>query len=179
MSAIHAALDDYQQFTLTTAQYPEALATPYLALGLGDEAAEVAEKIIIHETKQTLFVMVRSEIGDVLWYLAQLLLRFDIKLSEAYERSKSTGFDFESTLRGSAYSLMVLSGMIQGRVKKSIRDGVDVREQVLHHASAMLRLLDCMATACGGSLVVVMLDNKSKLLDRLERNAIKGEGDVR
>jgi NTP pyrophosphatase (non-canonical NTP hydrolase) len=71
-------LKDYNEFTKTTAIYPTALAydeseAMYLALGLADEAGEVAGKIKKlfrdgHLDPEAL----TKELGDVLWYLTRL-----------------------------------------------------------------------------------------------------------
>jgi len=80
-------LDDYQHKSSLTAIFPEDSALEYLCLGLVSEAGEVAGKVkkiirddkyeITEERKQQL----SNEIGDVLWYLAQLSLGLNIPLS--------------------------------------------------------------------------------------------------
>jgi NTP pyrophosphatase (non-canonical NTP hydrolase) len=68
----------YEQKAKETAMYPREQAITYTALGLAGEAGEVAELIkkmirddgswLSWERKEKL----RGELGDVLWYLAQL-----------------------------------------------------------------------------------------------------------
>ena len=71
-------LNEYQQFAVSTAFYPEAgegsrTALTYCALGMNGEAGEVAEKIKkmirdgIYHPQEILL-----EIGDVLWYCANM-----------------------------------------------------------------------------------------------------------
>lgn len=71
-------INAYQDFTLTTAIYPEAgtgsnLELYYLSLGLCSEAGEVAGKIK-KQIRDGKFVVgdVMSEISDCLWYIARL-----------------------------------------------------------------------------------------------------------
>jgi NTP pyrophosphatase (non-canonical NTP hydrolase) len=82
---------DYQKFTRETAVYPADIKLLYCALGLVDEAGEVAGKIkklyrdkggIVDEayTKE-----IAKEIGDVLWYAARLLDELDVDLQDAAE----------------------------------------------------------------------------------------------
>ena len=83
---------DYQTRSRVTAQYP-AIGHPivYPALGLVNEAGEVAGKIkkvfrdkggeINGETRAAL----ASELGDVLWYLAQVCTELDISLNDVAE----------------------------------------------------------------------------------------------
>ena len=62
--------DEYQKEANKTAIYPVLGAKfVYPTLGLADEAGEVVGKI-------------KKELGDVLWYLAQLSTDLGIKLSE-------------------------------------------------------------------------------------------------
>lgn len=79
-------LDDYQEAAIETAIYPdkgEQNGLAYVALGLNGEAGEVAEKVkkflrdggIDEEA-------VAKELGDVLWYLANLADEIGYSLSE-------------------------------------------------------------------------------------------------
>ena len=83
---------DYQKRSRVTAQYP-SIGQPviYPVLGLANEAGEVAGKIkkvfrdkeglINAETRDAL----ASELGDVLWYLAQVCTELEISLDEVAE----------------------------------------------------------------------------------------------
>lgn len=177
MGAISDALDEYQQFTERTAVYPMILAVPYLALGLGDEAGELLEKVArfgMRNVDDTL-----AEVGDVTWYLAQLLLRRGVPLSAAYERSLTIGYEVEAMLLSVAVDVAVTCSLIQGRVKKELRDGMVNEAVVLDYAARVLRSLDTLSRAMGSNLPLVVERNRVKLLDRLERNVLKGEGDKR
>jgi NTP pyrophosphatase (non-canonical NTP hydrolase) len=80
---------DYQKRSRVTAQYP-AIGHPmvYPTLGLANEAGEVAGKLkkvfrdkggeISAETREAL----AAELGDVLWYLAQVCTELDISLDD-------------------------------------------------------------------------------------------------
>ncbi len=81
--------EDYQQAARTTALYPDLGKNfVYPTLGLVGEAGEVAEKIkkvmrdkggVIDETTRT---ELQKELGDVMWYLAQLSFELGIKLDD-------------------------------------------------------------------------------------------------
>ena len=83
---------DYQTRSRVTAQYP-AIGHPvvYPTLGLANEAGEVAGKLkkvfrdkggeISPETREAL----ASELGDVLWYLAQVCTELEISLEGVAE----------------------------------------------------------------------------------------------
>lgn len=87
----------YQKFTNTTAKYPQDQAFPYLALGLNGESGEVAEIIKKIVRKQMPFDIlkdqtilepdslrqqIKAELGDVLWYVAQICEQANLDLEE-------------------------------------------------------------------------------------------------
>ena len=84
--------NDYQTKSRVTAKYPAiGHAVVYPTLGLVNEAGEVAGKIkkvfrdkggeISDETREAL----KSELGDVLWYLAQTCTELGIDLDDVAE----------------------------------------------------------------------------------------------
>jgi len=80
--------DKYQQETHKTAVYPQEQGLSYCGLGLCGEAGEVAEKIkkvirdsggvVSDEKREDL----KKELGDVLWYHAQLCSQLGLSMSE-------------------------------------------------------------------------------------------------
>jgi NTP pyrophosphatase (non-canonical NTP hydrolase) len=84
--------NDYQQKSRKTAKYPAiGHAVIYPTLGLVNEAGEVAGKIkkvfrdkdgeISPETREAL----KGELGDVLWYIAQVCTELDLNMDEVAE----------------------------------------------------------------------------------------------
>jgi NTP pyrophosphatase (non-canonical NTP hydrolase) len=92
--------NDYQIKSRKTAGYP-AIGHPviYPTLGLVNEAGEVAGKIkkvfrdkggeISEETRQAL----KAELGDVLWYIAQVATELDLSLDEVAEYNIAKLYD--------------------------------------------------------------------------------------
>jgi NTP pyrophosphatase (non-canonical NTP hydrolase) len=92
--------NEYQQKSRKTALYP-AIGHPviYPTLGLVNEAGEVAGKIkkvfrdkdghISEETRQAL----KAELGDVLWYLAQVSTELGLTLDEVAEANITKLYD--------------------------------------------------------------------------------------
>jgi NTP pyrophosphatase (non-canonical NTP hydrolase) len=90
----------YQTKSRKTAKYP-AIGHPviYPALGLVNEAGEVAGKIkkvfrdkegqISEETRQAL----KAELGDVLWYIAQVATELGLSLDEIAEHNIAKLYD--------------------------------------------------------------------------------------
>ena len=82
-------LNEYQNKSRKTARYPAiGHGVIYPTLGLASEAGEVAGKIkkifrdkggVIGEAERE---ALRSELGDVLWYLAQVCTELELSLDE-------------------------------------------------------------------------------------------------
>lgn len=80
---------EYQEKSRETAIYPKVgEGYVYPALGLGDEAGEVLGKIKkIFRDKNGILdddtrMELKKELGDVLWYLAQLSTELDLQLDD-------------------------------------------------------------------------------------------------
>jgi len=81
--------DDYQKLSGETAIYPgRGNNLSYPTLGLAGETGEVAEKVkkLIRDKEGILDDESRAalgkELGDVLWYLAQLCTELDLSMSD-------------------------------------------------------------------------------------------------
>jgi len=94
---------DYQNKSRETAKYPViGHAVIYPTLGLVNEAGEVAGKIkkifrdknghINEESRAAL----KAELGDVLWYLAQMCTELEIPLEEVAEANLAKLLDRQS-----------------------------------------------------------------------------------
>ena len=85
-------LRTYQQRSRETARYPQAGANPiYPTLGLCGEAGEVADKVkkVLRDREGVFDPAViddlRLELGDVLWYVAQLATELELDLGDIAE----------------------------------------------------------------------------------------------
>jgi NTP pyrophosphatase (non-canonical NTP hydrolase) len=81
-------LSEYQRLSRRTAEYPREAWLAYPALGLSGEAGEVAEhaKKAIRddggEITDARRAAMAKELGDVLWYVAQLASELELKLED-------------------------------------------------------------------------------------------------
>jgi len=81
-------LGEYQRLSRRTAEYPREAWLAYPALGLAGEAGEVAEhaKKSIRDDGGAVLperrVAMAKELGDVLWYVAQLATELDLDLDD-------------------------------------------------------------------------------------------------
>jgi len=102
--------EEYQNLSKKTAIYPEIGKNfVYPTLGLVGESGEVAEKIkkifrdkdgiVDAETR----LMLKKELGDVLWYLSQLATELELSLDEVavYNIEKLKSRHERGTLQGS------------------------------------------------------------------------------
>jgi NTP pyrophosphatase (non-canonical NTP hydrolase) len=86
-------LSDYQRLSRRTAEYPREAWLVYPALGLAGEAGEVAEhaKKVIRddggEVDPERRAAIAKELGDVLWYVAQLASELELGLDEIAEEN--------------------------------------------------------------------------------------------
>jgi NTP pyrophosphatase (non-canonical NTP hydrolase) len=81
-------LSDYQRLSRRTAAYPREAWLAYPSLGLAGEAGEVAEhaKKAIRDDGGTITderrLAMAKELGDVLWYVAQLASELGLELED-------------------------------------------------------------------------------------------------
>jgi NTP pyrophosphatase (non-canonical NTP hydrolase) len=86
-------LSTYQRISRRTAGYPRESWLAYPALGLAGEAGEVAEhaKKAIRDDAGAITDERRAamgkELGDVLWYVAQLATELDLDLDEVAQQN--------------------------------------------------------------------------------------------
>lgn len=84
-------LNDYQHYAKEFIKFPDKFSITYPALGLCEEAGEVAGKVCKairdHKTLQfaELPMLVRDELGDCLWQLSVLAYNLGITLEEVAE----------------------------------------------------------------------------------------------
>ena len=101
--------EEYQKLVKKTAIYPEVgKSYVYPTLGLVGEAGEIAEKVkkifrdndgVLDEERRQ---MLKKELGDVLWYLAQLSTELGISFDEvaSYNIEKLASRQQRGTLHG-------------------------------------------------------------------------------
>ncbi len=84
-------LSKYQNLAVALAIYPPENGLQYLALGVIDEAGEVAGKVKKYfrgdKDYETMKEEIVPELGDVLWYLANLAHYLDIDMEEVAQRN--------------------------------------------------------------------------------------------
>lgn len=110
MTTMTTHAQDYQDWTQTTAIYPDAgqrnvQEVMYLSLGLVGEAGEVAnkaKKLYRDGDSYVLRESLRPELGDVLWYVARLCetLGTTLDIEMEFNRAKLERRSIENTIKG-------------------------------------------------------------------------------
>jgi NTP pyrophosphatase (non-canonical NTP hydrolase) len=80
-------LDQYQEDAIDLAVYPTDVWDSYLPLQLASEAGEVAAEFAKPQRKGTDYnkEKIKLELGDVLWYVANIAGQFNLSLGEIME----------------------------------------------------------------------------------------------
>lgn len=166
----------YLDAAATTAVYSPQWSVVYPALGLGNEVAELVEKVEAGAPAND----VLAELGDVLWYVAALARDARIMHDELFWTVRP---GMPLLAAHSMNKMVMAAGAAQGHVKKALRDhdgDLDARRGALQSELALLlHSADDIATYYGSTIDVVAAANLAKLASRAARNTLQGDGDVR
>jgi NTP pyrophosphatase (non-canonical NTP hydrolase) len=171
-------LDEYQEGARSTAIYPGILYYP--TLGLVGEFGELLAALQRNDHEE-----IPKEIGDVLWYCANVAADANLTMSQILAR-----VTFPAKKPLSTYwcdpleDIMIATGIVAENVKKTLRDNgnilTDVRRENIRQALAQLLWgLVKIAEEYALSLKACAIANLEKLRSRQERGVIKGDGDSR
>jgi len=180
-------LNEYQAEAVSTAIYPGTLSYP--TLGLCGETGELIAALVDDRTNAHRYTIenVRSimkEIGDVLWYAANVASDMDVLLSEVMQRKEFEVevemWDVDEVID----ELPVHAGVVAENVKKTLRDNCGVlTDDRCGNIMKALRLtilwLERLCSYYGVTLAECAQLNVDKLRDRQERGVLKGDGDDR
>lgn len=182
-------LDEYQEKAVSTAIYPSSVTLIYPTLGLANEFGELIEKI---HTKPN---EVPKELGDVLWYIANVVNDLEETLGNVAGLIGAPKTRFNSfqqwvdnnnhtfVFNDSLALLTIKIGNICGLVKKLYRDDNELtkirRCKILSELAWVLAGVSNFATTAGLHLTNVAEQNLKKLAGRKERGTLHGDGDDR
>lgn len=171
-------LREYQNFTDTTAIYPQASTDlVYPTLGLFGEAGELAEYYKKHlrgggghlpeETRQAML----KECGDVLWYIARITYVVGIRdLGSWVDNRRWLPWNLDRIILNLAQAVAGIAAL----------DPLAPRKEVVRrHAAHAVGLIDRAAQYLNSSLAEVLQANVEKLRSRQQRGVLDGSGDNR
>lgn len=168
-------LEEYRKLTRKTATYPEDEAFEYLTYGLMGEQSELSSKVINSVDSNYPTEGIIKELGDVLWYITVIVDNQDYKVEDFYDKDKVS--PPKESLNELLLKLNANCGKFAELTKKKKRDGKEIN--IEGKVTPIYKLIDQIATLHSYSIEEVANLNMQKLLDRKERNKIKGDGDNR
>lgn len=181
-------LNEYQTGAVATAIYPGELSYP--TIGLCGEIGELIEALdesvddLTYRQKAKHYRRIRREIGDVIWYVANVANDCGLTLEEVIG---SVGFPISSELwsvDGLIREFPKATGKVAENVKKAIRDNaglltVERRDSVRTALNYVVTLLSRTCNLYGVTLEECAILNNVKLNSRKDRGVLKGDGDDR
>jgi len=168
-------VDEYQERARETAIYPGKLLYP--TLGLAGETGELLEAILEE------FDGTSKEIGDILWYVANVAHDADLKLSEC--TGTKTFPNGKRIIWTISYEMLPQRvGKIAECVKKAYRDNngelsEERRSKIREQLKKLVKDLAAIAYNEHTTLDAVAKENLLKLKSRQDRGVLKGDGDNR
>jgi NTP pyrophosphatase (non-canonical NTP hydrolase) len=182
-------IDEYVDFTHTTAIYPEDVAVQYVYAGLIEEVGEVAgifKRWVRDEDKnesaQTRFELKENftkELGDVLWYTARYCVHNNINIQEevmfAYDDwdAFSTGVELDLSIDGIGDAVANMSNATG--IMVTTNDSDDAKLGMNSLLFEVIYILNKFGLTMKDCYQV----NYEKLSSRKQRGVIKGKGDDR
>ena len=181
----------YQQRTTLTANHPEKYAENYLYSGLTEECAEVLGKYAkryrgdFDNNPQLFKDYLKKELGDVMWFVAQVALLNRTKLSvvtgvntiERYAPDISFYLRREADL---AHEMVKIATLIyDGELMYCVADVESLRKSLIFQLEEIVARVYILAKENDFTMTEILNHNLDKLHDRKERNVIKGSGDKR
>jgi hypothetical protein len=174
-------LDEYQVLAKKLAMYPGELTYP--ALGLCGEISEVLSAVRCGDEED-----VPKEIGDVLWYVANVAADAGLTLSKVMGRKTFPNpthaffVDDDEVMD----EMVLAGGVVAENVKKTLRDNegklCDRRRKNIKKAlKIIVRELNLLCWTLDGNVQLEKCakDNIAKLQSRQARGKLTGDGDNR
>lgn len=184
-------LREYQTKAVSTAFYNhmKKFKMIYPALGLVGECGEVVEKIkkLIRdddgEMTQERKDAIGKELGDVMWYVANICDDISVDLHSIYRARKSDNQTIqypELVLRMSRYAMSVASSLEEWHYVYNCKsEGIISFPSLTRNLSQIILCVEELANRCDLKLEDVCNGNIEKLLNRKVRGTLKGSGDNR
>ena len=167
-------MNEYQDTARKTAVYPEGTRVAYPAIGLIGELGELCDSLEVGSRED-----IRGEIGDVLWYVANLCCDLDMALTDCLDLDYQASFDILPRLNPNVIKIGSV-GRLMEATKKYIRDGNESkRETIRAYLGLILRHLQAVCLAQMTTLNDIARENLDKLLSRKKRGVLQGDGDNR
>lgn len=176
--------DTYQEKTNATVEYPKENAKEYLLTGLISEVGELFGKVakdLRGDKIKGFNELIRGELGDICWFIAQGALIYSFKYSKAMGINDIEAFERRvikvdrNTIKRYYSALATLSSeFYMAEVTNAIN--ATFVQRVIYQMTTVLAVI---AKFYDTSLKELMNENIKKLSSRKRRGKIKGSGDKR
>ncbi len=177
---------EYQERTMETAQYPQGEdGVDYIMLGLAGEAGEVLNKLkkVIrgdYELTNDKKLAIAYELGDVMWYVAQVVRRYRLTFKnnvvadkfEVLQEKNNAPFNFKDLCRNAATLNKLGADTLSNYY--FVKDNSWQMKLALQ---SIMILTAMMASRLGTTIEDIVNNNYEKLTARKKIGTIKGDGD--
>ena len=178
-------LNEYQSGAVNTAIYPGKLVYP--TLGLCGEAGELIDFVSVEHDQCDNGAEVdniRKEMGDVIWYVANIAEDMDTLFSEVMARENFQEYTGPWDVDEVISQLAICAGIVAENIKKAIRDDDGALSYTRgKNILAALRMLVIWLERLCSNYEITLEEcaqlNLNKLRSRAERGVLKGDGDNR
>ncbi len=183
--------DSYYEKATSTAIYPNPGDNLlYPVLGFIGECGEISNKIkkVLRDDNENITENKRKEIGkeigDCLWYLANICRETDLSLFGITENAEECYDEF--ICRENIHDIFGMCLVIQKQLyeicsetRSVLGSGSKVSEEFIGSLMEIYILLCFLCDCLGLNLRTIAQDNIKKLLDRQKRDVLSGSGDDR
>lgn len=177
-------LNEYQTGAASTAFYPGAVIYP--ALGLCGKVGELIAAIVreYQGGGNDEWDNIKKEIGDCIWYVANIADDMGTRLSKVMERENFQEYSGPWDTEEVTSELSIHAGVVAENVKKAIRDNNGLVTWAKHgNIVKALRFLVIWLERLCSNYETILEEcaqlNLDKLRSRAERGVLKGDGDAR
>ena len=172
-------MKDYQDGARSTAIYPSEAKIAYPVLGLIGEIGELEAALVGDNDPEGKHIL--SEVGDALWYCANICCDLEAMLTDCLDLSMHAAFSVVDAQHRYVDDVIVDLGVTAEAAKKIIRDNAfkDKRDIILRQIGVVLKHLQSITEDYNSDLDSVAAANLAKLQSRQQRGVLKGDGDNR
>ncbi len=174
----------YQEQARSTAIYPrQENNLLYPTLGLMGEIGEVSNKLKKNIRDNNYSTGLPDEIGDVCWYMANFCCELQINLSDLFEDLGNYNQAKENNIYEEMLAIQVSLGIISGNVLSLINSECgsmrSTKDNIFANLHNIVIGLNNMCNFLNLDLKDIAKNNIEKLLDRKQRDVLRGSGDNR
>jgi len=174
---------EYQKLTHETAEYPEGNdGLRYLYMGLAGEVGELLnllKKVIRgdHKMGSIIYDNIASELGDVMWYLAEISNQSKLNLNQITGSNIAQLEQKINEKKGKLYFYAIRLNFITAELANIFETGYLNTENKIYHLSTCINFIIGITKVIGYDIEKILVMNIRKLKKRKKTGTIKGSGE--